>query len=170
MSKNSVNLTLVQGPEDDMPDAGFENGEAYVGAQSDSVGILAMLDVMKSDFVRTITETEQAEREARRDFLEFMTQTNSALAEKNEAHGQKTDQKNDVVQKYDDAWDLLNAESDKLQGALRELKDLKPVCITTGMSYNDRVSNREDEIASLNKALCILGKYEQYGPDGAEGC
>merc|ERR1719336_1463738 len=137
MSKNSVNFTLVQEPEDDMPDAGFDIGEAYTGAQSKSVGILAMLDVMKSDFLRTISET---------------------------------DQKNDVVQKYDDAWDLLNAESDKLQGALRELKDLKPVCITTGMSYNDRVSNREDEIASLNKALCILGKYEQYGPDGAEGC
>jgi len=170
MNKNSVNLSLVQGPEDDMPDAGFEIGEAYVGSQSKSVGILAMLDVMKSDFVRTETETDQAERQAQRDFLEFMTQTNSALAVKNEANTQKTDQKNDVVQKYDDAWDLLNAESDKLQGALRELKDLKPVCITTGMAYKDRVSHREDEIESLNKALCILGKYEQYGPDGTQGC
>merc|ERR1719220_948770 len=126
MNKNSVNLTLVQGPEDDMPDAGFEIGEAYVGAQSKSVGILAMLDVMKSDFVRTETETDQAERQAQRDFLEFMTQTNSPLAVKTEARTQKNDQKNDVVQKFDDAWDLLNAESDKLQGALRELKDLKP--------------------------------------------
>jgi len=170
MSKNSVNLTLVQEPKDDMPDAGFEVGEAYVGAQSKSVGILAMLDVMKSDFVRTKTETEQAERQAQRDFLEFMTQTSSSLEEKTEAWTQKNDQKNDVVQKYDEAWDRLNAESDKLQGALRELKDLKPVCITTGMTYSDRVSRREEEIASLNKALCILGKYEQYGPDGAEGC
>lgn len=170
LKKESVNLALVQGPEDDMPDTGFKIGEAYTGSQSKSVGILAMLDVMKSDFLRTITETDQSERQAQRDFLEFMTQTNSSLQEKYEAQMAKKDQKNDVVQKYDDAWDLLNAESDKLQGALRELRDLKPVCITTGMAYNDRVAHREEEIESLNKALCILGKYEQYGPDGTGGC
>lgn len=170
MTKNSVNLTLVQGPLDDAPDAGFERGEAYAGAQSEAGGILAMLDVMKSDFMRTVTETEKAEAQAEQDHLEFMTENNKALAQATEAQSQSTDQRDDVVRKYQDTDDRFFQENSKLQGALEELMDLKPVCITTGMGYKDRVSRREEEIASLNKALCILGKYEQFGPDGAGGC
>merc|ERR1719433_2630302 len=170
MAKNSVNMTLVQVPSDDAPDAGFERGQAYVGGQSEAGGILAMLDVMKSDFMRTVTETEQAEAEAEQDHLEFMTENGKALAQATEAESQTKDQRDDVVRKYQDTDDRFFDENDKLQGALQELMDLKPVCIATGMSYVDRKSHREEEIASLNKALCILGKYEQFGPDGAGGC
>jgi len=39
------------------------------------------------------------------------------------------------------------------------------------MSYAERVARREDEIASLKKALCIFGAYSEYGPDGlADKC
>jgi len=38
--------------------------------------------------------------------------------------------------------------------------------VDTGMSYKERVARREDEIAALKKADCILSAYEQYGPDG----
>ncbi len=37
--------------------------------------------------------------------------------------------------------------------------------------HKDRVAAREEEIASLGKAECILGRYAEFGPDGAaEGC
>merc|ERR1719343_1296444 len=124
------------------PDAGFDNAEAYTGSQSEAGGILGMLDVMKSDFVRTVAEAET----------------------------QKSDQLSDVTTRYEEADGVFGAENDKLKGALSELQDLKPTCIETGMSYADRVSRRQEEIDSLNKALCILGKYEQYGPDGTGGC
>ena len=42
------------GTADDAPDAGFKIGEAYTGAQGASEGIIGLLDVMKSDFERTI--------------------------------------------------------------------------------------------------------------------
>merc|ERR1719203_559308 len=166
MKKNTVDLSLAQGPLDDAPD-GFEIGKAYVGAQSEAGGILGMLDVMKSDFVRTVTETQIAEKQAEQDFLEFMTETGKAEAEKTEAHSQKDAQKTDVTNNYYDLETLFMTASDTLQGALHEQLDLKPVCVDTGMSYSDRVSRRQDEIESLNKAMCVLERYAQYGPDGA---
>lgn len=170
IKKENVDLSLVQAPGDDAPDAGFDNGEAYTGSQSEAGGILGMLDVMKSDFIRTVAETEKAEAQAEQDHLEFMTESGKALAQKQEAETQKADQKSDIVARYEEAGEVFTAESDKLMGSLSELMDLKPTCITTGMSYDDRVSRRQEEIDSLNKALCILGKYEQFGPDGAGMC
>jgi len=57
-------LELLQGPKDDALDAGFEGGEAYKGAQGTATGIIGMLDVIKSDFQRTISESEKAEAQA----------------------------------------------------------------------------------------------------------
>merc|ERR1719316_1489705 len=82
---------LEQGPADDAPDVGFKNFEAYKGAQGTSGGILGMMDVIKSDFERTISETEEAEAAAEQEFLAFMTETGMSLAEKEVAHEQKTD-------------------------------------------------------------------------------
>ena len=42
--------------------------------------------------------------------------------------------------------------------------ELKPTCIDTGMSQEERVARREDEI---EKALCVLYAYAEYGPEGA---
>jgi len=45
---------------------------------------------------------------------------------------------------------------DLLDGALKELEELKPTCMDTGMSYSQRVKKREQEMEALKKALCIL--------------
>merc|ERR1719220_3105779 len=133
MSKNAVVLSLAQAPIDDAPSSGFKRGEAYTGAQSEAGGILGMLEVMKSDFVRTVVETQQAEAQAEQDHLAFMTETGKTLAQKEEAHTQKNDQLHDVVSRYRDADEVFVDQSDRLQGALEELQGLKPTCITTGM-------------------------------------
>mmetsp|Transcript_26436 Transcript_26436/g.75677 ORF Transcript_26436/g.75677 Transcript_26436/m.75677 type:complete len:753 (-) Transcript_26436:48-2306(-) len=172
MAKETVDLSLAQkGPADDAPDAGFDNGEAYIAGQSESGGILAMLDVMKTDFTRTIEETQKAEEQAEQDHLEFMTQSGMSLAKKEEAEKAKKEQKDDTEEQLGTAEDNLHSQSNILQESIKELLDLKPVCIDTGMSYEERVSRREDEIASLNKAMCILERYAEYGPEGAaDGC
>jgi len=171
-AKNEVNLTLLQGPADDAPQTGFSIGEAYTGAQDGAVGVLGMLDVMKSDFKRTISETNEAEAQAVRDFRDFLTATGSSLAEKTEAHKSKDDQHGILLGKESQAKTDLDTEQGLLESAINELKDLKPVCIDTGMSYNERVSKREDEIEALNKAMCIFSNFEKYGPDAATaaGC
>ena len=125
-----------------------------------------MLDVIKSDFERTISATQKAEAKAEKDFLEFMTETGKSLAVKTTAEEQKTTQKDDAEEQLETASKSLQSESEILQTSIKELLELKPVCVDTGMSYEERVARREDEIQALNKALCILKAYAEFGPDG----
>jgi chromosome segregation ATPase len=159
-------VSLAQGPADDAPDAGFDNMEAYKGGQAESGGILGMMDVIKSDFERTISETEKAEAQAEQDHLKFMTETGISLAEKNTAKNQKTAEHEAAVESLSEADEKFKDELEILNTAIQELLDLKPTCVDTGMSYEERVARREDEIAALNKAHCILEAYAKYGPDG----
>jgi len=166
-----VDLSLAQqGPADDAPDAGFDIGEAYTGAQGAATGIIGMLDVIKSDFERTISETGKEEAEAEKEHLEFMTKTGVSLSEKKMATEQKTKYKDDAEEQLEDATESLNDNTEILSKSIAELLDLKPVCVDTGMSYEERVARRQDEIDALNKALCILKAYAEYGPDGAKQC
>jgi len=166
-AKAKVDLSLAQGPMDDAPSAGFEAGEAYTGAGGESGGILGMMDVIKSDFERTISETEKAEKKASTDHRNFMTETGKSLAEKEMAEEQKDDQHANTVEELDSARDSLDAEAAILSTSIKELIELKPTCIDTGMSYEERVARREDEIESLKKALCI---FENFAEGDLDSC
>jgi hypothetical protein len=170
-AKAEVDLSLAQGPLDDAPDAGFKIGEAYKGAQAESGGIIGMLEVIQSDFERTIKETIADEKKAEQEHLEFMTQTGKSQAEKTLAQKEKQKLKDDADSNLNDAEEEMSSQTKILVTAIKELMELKPACIDTGMSYAERVALREEEIAALKKALCILGAYAQYGPDGlADAC
>ena len=52
--------------------------------------------------------------------------------------------------------DDLDKHQKMLDDVLKELEDLKPACVDTGMSYADRVQKRKDEIDALKKSLCEL--------------
>jgi len=170
-AKAKVDLSLAQGPLDDAPDAGFDNGEAYQGAGAESGGIIGMMEVIQSDFERTISETQDAEKAAEQEHLEFMTETSKSLAEKNMAKKEKTRLKDETDNNFNDAEEEMTSQSQLLVTSIKELIELKAACVDTGMSYADRVAMREQEIASLKKALCILGAYAEFGPDGlADAC
>jgi len=166
-AKSKVDLSLAQGPMDDAPGAGFEAGEAYTGAGGESGGILGMMDVIKSDFERTISETEKAEKKAETDHRNFMTETGKSLAEKTMAEEQKDDQHANTVEELDSARESLVSEASILSTSITELIELKPTCIDTGMSYEERVARREDEIESLKKALCI---FENFAEGDLDSC
>lgn len=153
-----------RGPMDDAPDAGFANGEANTGHQGTATGIIGMFEVMEGDFERTIAETEYAEKQAEQDFLKFMTETGMSLVKKQTADTEKRSYHADALNKLAAADESLVAEVDQMSKAILELLDLKPVCVDTGMSYEERVARREDEIKMLNKALCLLDI------SGSEGC
>lgn len=164
-SKGAVKLSLAQqGPKADAPDAGFAGGEAYLGAQGEAGGVIGMLEVIEGDFTRTVSATQAAEAEAKEDHLAFMTDTGKSLAEKSTAKTEKTSQKDDAEEELMTADESLQSQATLLRTAVKELLDLQPACVDTGMSYEERTARRQDELEALKKASCILERYTEHGP------
>jgi len=168
---NEKLTSFAQGPLDDAPDTGFDEGEQYHGAQGDAGGVIGMLEVIEGDFTRTITETEAAEAQAQQDFLEYTTEAGKSKAEKTTAETQKKHEKDIAEASLETATDGLKSQMDILTNSIKELLELQPACIDTGMTYEERVAKREEEIVALKKGLCILVNFQQYGAEGvADAC
>jgi hypothetical protein len=136
---------------------------AYQGNQAASGGILGMMAVIKSDFERTIATTKSQEKEAARSFAEFDTTTKASIKSKETSKEMKVMDKSKAHSDINEGMQNLQEHMTLLDDALKQLEDLKPACIDTGMSYDDRVAKREEEIEALKEAMCILDT------DGVEG-
>jgi len=143
----------------DAPDAGFKNHEAYKGSQGASKGILGMIDVIASDFQRTIDETKKQEHAAKLAFSKMWEGGNMASQdEKKKLKEIAENDKAENVAKIEENMDALVKSQELLDKSIEELGDLYKQCVETEMSYEERVARREDEIQSLKQALCILDK------------
>lgn len=154
---------------DPRPDAGFKNGETYRGGQGAAGGIMGMMDVIKSDFTRTIEETKKAEDLAKADYREFMTASQMSIAEMEVLLDSTKTELKETRDSYEANSNTLEEQSDLLGKAIEQLMELQKTCVDTGMSYEERVAAREDEITSLKKGLCILENQDQ-GANAAEEC
>merc|ERR1719298_224814 len=140
--------------DEDTSGPGFSGN--YGGKQGSAKAVFALLETISSDFDRTLRKTEEAEHAAHRDYVDFSQAAKSSIAGKTTK--QELDEqdlettKTSIKTKTDD----MQTSVDLLDKALQELEELKPTCIDTGMSYKERVEKREEEIAALTKALCIL--------------
>merc|ERR1712232_943064 len=118
--------------------------------------VFALLDVIKSDFDRTLRNTEKEEQKAHRDHVEFTQTSKSSIAGKSTK--KELDEQDLETTRTNIKKNMADLEStmDLLDKALEELEELKPTCIDTGMSYEERVEKREEEIKALEKAHKIL--------------
>jgi len=152
-AKGKVSLIQASPVDEDAP--GVHSG-AYQGGQAKAGGIFAMLDVIVSDFERTIRVVTEAEQESHREFVEFERTTKSSIMSKETGKSQAELDLKETNQKIAEGMDSLEMHQKMLDDALKELEDLKPACVDTGMSYADRVAKREEEIDALKKAMCEL--------------
>merc|ERR1719421_1730610 len=130
--------------------------EPYTGMQSESGGVVGMLEVIQSGFARLETDTKAAEAEAQKAFDEFTSESavNRAANAKDVEHKttKKTNQEAALTAKKAD----LEGTQKELDAALAYYDKLKPSCVDAGVSYEDRVARRKEEIESLQEALRIL--------------
>merc|ERR1719316_2606630 len=130
--------------------------EPYTGMQSENGGVVGMLEVIQADFARLETDTKAAEAEAQKAFDEFTSESavNRAANAKDVEHKttKKTNQEAALTAKKAD----LEGTQKELDAALAYYDKLKPSCVDAGVSYEDRVARRKEEIESLQEALRIL--------------
>lgn len=148
-------------------DAGFSGSSQ--GNQAQGQGIIAMLETIASDFERTEAETEAAEKKAHREFIEYDRETKASISTKETGLSQA---ENDLEQTNGDlvaSLEDLQSTQKLLDASLETLEKLRPACVDTGMSYEERVERREAEISALKEAICVLDEEDNAVKNCAGG-
>jgi len=130
--------------------------DEYKGMQSSGGGVVGMLEVIESDFARLEADTKAAEASAQKEYDEFMTDSQVDKTEKATTIEHKSAKKQDEEQALTSNREDLEGTQKELDAALAYFDKLKPSCVDAGVSYEDRVARRKEEIESLQEALKIL--------------
>jgi len=130
----------------------------FKGNQGAAAGITGQLEVIKTDFERTISETNSQESTNESEFQGFKSDSESDMSEKQDfirtKQGEITTEKGTLAESEEDRREHYSLKSE----AVSELAELKPACVDTGSNYAERVMRREQEIESLKNAYVILNE------------
>merc|ERR1719272_816946 len=132
-------------------------GETFTGQQDEAGGVLAMLDVILSDFANLESDTMAAEAQSQKSYDDFMTDASKNKAVKSRNIEMFTADKQAAQSKVASDTKDIKVTQDELLAAERYFDNLKPQCLAEPQSFEDRQKARQDEIASLKEALTILG-------------
>jgi len=130
--------------------------KAYTGMGGEAGGVVGMLEVIESDFARLEADTKAAEASAQKEYDTFMTDSKVDKSAKSADIEHKTAKKQDESQALTVKREDLEGTQKELDAALAYFDKLKPSCVDSGVSYEDRVARRKEEIESLQEALKIL--------------
>mmetsp|Transcript_47420 Transcript_47420/g.106671 ORF Transcript_47420/g.106671 Transcript_47420/m.106671 type:complete len:665 (-) Transcript_47420:114-2108(-) len=130
--------------------------ESYKGLQGSKKGVIGMLEVIRSDFLRLESDTETAEQQASREYDEF---TSASKADKKAKHEREVKLRLDKDQAEFEKGELkkdLAANEAELQKANVYYDHLKPTCLEVHVNYAERTAKRKEELAALKEAYKIL--------------
>merc|ERR1719272_1692696 len=119
-----------------------------------------MLEVLESDFARLESETESDEVVAAANHKTFVDESTHDAALKTAEKDHKTAKKEDKELLLQTSKSTLDKTQTELDAALAYYDKLKPTCIDSGISYEDRVARRKEEIQSLTESYKILAGEE----------
>jgi chromosome segregation ATPase len=128
----------------------------YKGMMAGGGNLVDFMEVILSDFARLEAEAsteEDQQATAHQKFMDETTEDKEVKEVEMKHKNGKKDQLNEVTRNLKKELDLTQKE---LDAALEYYEKLKPDCVDQGLSYEDRVANRESEIESLQEALKIL--------------
>jgi len=131
---------------------------AYKGMQSSKGGVIGMLEVIESDFLRLQAETEASEKAAASEYKEFMDTSTASKKSKHDAEFKlKLEKDQTEFEKGQTTKDLRSTE-EELALANKYYEYLKPNCLQVHVSWEERVAKRKEEVAALKEAYAILDR------------
>merc|ERR1719335_1030735 len=108
-----------------------------------------MIEVIQSDFARLESETSAGEAESSKEYDQFMSDSATDKTQKQTDIDNKSSKKlSDELALEEKKKDLAGTQKE-LSAGLEYYEKLKPQCIDSGVSYEDRVARRKEEIESL---------------------
>jgi len=122
--------------------------------------VIGMLEVIASDFQRLESSTKASEETNQASYEKFMSDSSQDKAVKQQHIKNKSESRteNDLDMRTAQK-DLENTQAE-LTAAEAYFEKLKPSCVETGNSYEDRVARRKEEIESLKEAIKILDEND----------
>merc|ERR1719168_385072 len=152
-AKSSQATAFAQQPAVDAPET-FD--KPYQGLLPEGGSVVDFLEVILSDFTRLESETSAAEAEEEDEYKTFMFESKKDKALKENEISLKSGTKTDKESSLHTAEADLKTTKEQLDKALEYYEKLKPTCVDSGITYEERVKRREEEIVSLQEALKIL--------------
>merc|ERR1712003_180912 len=146
-------FTQQSGPADDAPET-FD--KPYKGMGGDGGNIVDFLEVILTDFERLESETAASEESEQDEYEKFMFESKKDKALKENESKHKANKKTDQESALHTAEEELKTNQEQLDKATAYYDKLKPTCVDSGITYEERVKQREAEIQSLEEALKIL--------------
>merc|ERR1719446_1650506 len=128
---------------------------AYGGMQSAKGGVVGMLEVIVSDFVRLEAETKAAETSSAAEYDSFMQDAESDKQMKHKREVKMKLDKDQTEFEKSNAEKMLVGVNEELAKANSYYEQLKPQCIEIHVSYEERVARRKEEIEALKEAFKI---------------
>jgi len=127
--------------------------DASTGAAN---GILGLLEVVESDFSKTLAEMTAAENAAEKAYDTEMKANEIERTTAEQAVKYKTKEANELDQSSAEAKSDLAGVTDELNAILTYKKKIDEKCVAKPETYEERKARREAELAGLKQALEIL--------------
>lgn len=131
-------------------------GEVHRGQQDRAGGVLAMLEVIKSEFANLEADTSSAEVTAAKGYERFLAENQKSKSVKEKKVEQNEADRVAAEAKVQQDTGDLKAAQDELLSAESYHEKLVPQCVDQGQSWEERVAARQAEIDSLKEALKIF--------------
>jgi len=134
--------------------------EEYHGAQGESKGIIGILEVIVSDFdrtIKTVTDNEKAAQDAFDKFEKESNDDNDNMGNtRDKKEGKLKETKASILeqkQAHKDATDIFDSAEEKLD-------DLKSSCVEGEETWEERAAARKKEIEALKEAQNVLDEWQ----------
>mmetsp|Transcript_17936 Transcript_17936/g.32222 ORF Transcript_17936/g.32222 Transcript_17936/m.32222 type:complete len:716 (+) Transcript_17936:43-2190(+) len=131
-------------------------GATYAGNQDAAGGVLALLEVVLSDFANVEAEATAEEATMVEKFKDLMVESKKAVSVKSKKIEMNSQDKATAESELQSEIADLKGLQDELIAADRYHAKLVPQCVDQGMTFKERTAARAEEIASLKQALKLL--------------
>jgi len=122
-----------------------------------STGIIGMLEVIESDFGRNLAEAETVEAAKEEDYTKMIDENKVTKIQKTADQKYKEKTSTAIFKAVKDVISDKEAAQEELDAVLKYQESLAQECLDGAQSYEERVKQREEEIAGLKDALVALG-------------